>query len=87
MQFVVDVNISKNKKFLEDRAYLEDPEKLIDGEVSNKKIIDFARNHVYGFYTLDKEAAVDAVKIGIPVLYMNDILGFDTIIDWFSNKK
>jgi len=87
MQFVVDVNISKNKKLLEDHTYLEDSEKLIDGEVSNKKIIDYARKHNYGFYTQDKEAAVDAVKIGIPVLYMNDVLGFDTIIDWFSNKK
>lgn len=69
MKFLVDVNLSKKKKFLEDHKNLENVRDKIDGRVSDKKLIKYAKNHNYGIYTQDKECALYGLIVGIPVWY------------------
>jgi len=69
MKFLVDVNLSKEKKFLEDHPNLENVKDKIDGRVSDKKLIKYAKNHDYGIYTQDKECALYGLIAGIPVWY------------------
>ena len=51
MKFLVDVNLSKEKKFLKDHPNLENAKDKIDGKVSDKKLIKYAKKHSYGIYT------------------------------------
>jgi len=69
MKFLVDVNLSKNKKFLEDHPNLENVKDKIDGRISDKKLIKYAKKHEYGIYTQDKECALYGLIAGIPVWY------------------
>jgi len=69
MKFLVDVNLSKEKKFLKDHPNLENAKDKIDGKVSDKKLIKYAKNHSYGIYTQDKECALNGLIAGIPVWY------------------
>lgn len=69
MRFLVDVNLSKKKKFLDDHKNLENVRDKIDGRVSDKKLIKYAKNHDYGIYTQDKECALYGLIAGIPVWY------------------
>ena len=69
MKFLVDVNLSKKKKFLEDHKNLENVKDKIDGRVSDKKLIKYASKNDYGIYTQDKECALYSLIEGIPVWY------------------
>jgi len=69
MKFLVDVNLSKEKKFLEDHPNLKNVKDKIDGRVSDKKLIKYAKNHGYGIYTQDKECALYGLIAEIPVWY------------------
>ena len=70
MKFLVDVNLSKKKKFLGEHKNLENVKDKIDGKVSDKKLIKFAKKHdEYGIYTQDKECALYGLIAGIPVWY------------------
>ena len=69
MKFLVDVNLSKKKKFLNDHPNLEDVKDKIDGKVSDKKLIKYAKKHTYGIYTQDKECALYALIAGVTVWY------------------
>ena len=69
MKFLVDVNLSKEKKFLEDHQNLENVKDKIDGKVSDKKLIKYAKKHNYGIYTQDKECALYALIAEVPVWY------------------
>jgi len=69
MKFLVDVNLSKKKKFLEDHKNLENVKDKIDGKVSDKKLIKYAHEHDYGIYTQDKECALYALIADVPVWY------------------
>jgi len=69
MKFLVDVNLSKEKKFLEDHPNLENVKDKIDGKISDKKLIKYAKNYGYGIYTQDKECALYGLIAGIPVWY------------------
>ena len=69
MKFLVDVNLSKKKKFLEDHKNLENVKDKIDGRISDKKLIKYAKKHEYGIYTQDKECALYGLIAGIPVGY------------------
>ena len=69
MKFLVDVNLSKEKKFLEDHLNLENVKDKIDGKVSDKKLIKYAKKHNYGIYTQDKECALYALIAEVPVWY------------------
>lgn len=69
MKFLVDVNLSKSKKFLEDHPNLENVKDKIDGKVSDKKLIKYAKKHDYGIYTQDKECALYALIAEVPVWY------------------
>jgi len=69
MKFLVDVNLSKKKKFLEDHPNLENVREKIDGTVSDKKLIKYAAQYDYGIYTQDKECALYALIADVPVWY------------------
>jgi rRNA-processing protein FCF1 len=69
MKFLVDVNLSKKKKFLEDHKNLENVRDKIDGRVSDSVLIRYAKEHDYGIYTQDKECALYGLIAGIPVWY------------------
>ena len=69
MKFLVDVNLSKNKKFLKEHKNLENVKDKIDGKVSDKKLIKYAKKNDYGIYTQDKGCALYALIEGIPVWY------------------
>ena len=69
MKFLVDVNLSKKKKFLEDHPNLENVKDKINGKVSDKKLIKYAKKHGYGIYTQDKECALYGLMADITVWY------------------
>ena len=69
MRFLVDVNLSKKNKFLEKYPNLENVKDKIDGRVSDKKLIKYAKKHDLGIYTQDKECALYGLIAGIPVWY------------------
>ena len=69
MKYLVDVNLSKKKKFLKEHPNLENVKDRIDGRVSDKKLIKFAKKHGYGIYTQDKECALYGLIEGISVWY------------------
>ena len=69
MKFLVDVNLSKDKKFLADHPNLENVKDKIDENVSDKKLIQWAKTYGYGIYTQDKECALYALIEGVTVWY------------------
>jgi len=69
MKYLVDVNLSKKKKFLDDHKNLENVKDKIDGRVSDKKLIKYASKKGYGIYTQDKECALYGLIEGISVWY------------------
>lgn len=69
MKFLVDVNLSKSKKFLKDHPNLLNVADEIDEKVSDKKLIKYAKNHDLGIYTQDKECALYALIAGVTVWY------------------
>jgi len=69
MKFLVDVNLSKKKTFLKEHPNLENVKDKIDGKVSDKKLIAYAKRRDYGIYTQDKECALYGLIAGIPVWY------------------
>jgi len=69
MKFLVDVNLSKKKKFLDDHPNLENVTDKINGRVLDKNLIKYAKKHNYGIYTQDKECALYALIADIPVWY------------------
>lgn len=69
MKFLVDVNLSKKKKFLKDHPNLENVRDKINGRVSDKKLIKYAHKYEYGIYTQDKECALYALIAEVPVWY------------------
>ena len=71
MRFLVDVNLSKKKKFLESHKNLENVKDRIDGKVSDKKLIKYAKRNGYGIYTQDKGCALNALIAEVPVWYRN----------------
>ena len=75
MRFLVDENLSKNKKFLDDHKNLENVTDKIDGGASDEKIIKYAKEHDYGIYTQDKECALYGLIEGIPVWYRDQETG------------
>jgi len=69
MKFLVDVNLSKNKKFLNDHPNLENVKKKINEKVTDKTLIKYAKRNSYGIYTQDKECALYALIEDVPVWY------------------
>jgi len=69
MKFLIDVNLSKSKKFLKDHPNLINVKDEIDGKVSDKRLIQIAKKRGYGLYTQDKRCALDALIAGVVVCY------------------
>ena len=69
MKFIVDVNLSKKKKFLEDHPNLVNAKDLINEKVSDKTLIKHAGKLGFGIYTQDKECALNALIAGVSVWY------------------
>ena len=75
MKFLIDVNLSKSKKFLKEHPNLINVKDEIDGKVSDKKIIKYAKKHGYGLYTQDKRCALDALIAGVVVCFKDQKSG------------
>ena len=75
MKFLIDVNLSKKKKFLKDHPNLKNVKDEIDGKVSDKKIIKYAKKHGYGLYTQDIKCALEALIAGVVVCYRDQKTG------------
>jgi len=75
MKFLIDVNLSKKKKFLKEHPNLINVKDEIDGKVSDKKIIKYAKNHGYGLYTQDIKCALEAlaVKPGFLIILVKNL--------------
>ena len=69
MKFLVDVNLSKSEKFLKDHPNLLNVVKEIDGKVSDKTLIKYAKKNNFGIYIQDKECALYGIIAGIPIWY------------------
>jgi len=75
MKFLIDVNLSKKKKFLKEHPNLKNVKDEIDGKVSDKKIIKYAKKHGYGLYTQDIKCALEALIAGVVVCYRDQKTG------------
>ncbi len=69
MRFLVDENLSKNKKSLVDHRNLKNVKDEIDGGVSDERIIECAKGHGRGIYTRDKGCALLGLIAGVIVWY------------------
>jgi len=65
MKFLIDVNLSKSKKFLKDHPNLINVKDEINGKVSDKRLIKIAKKRGYGLYTQDKRCALDALVVSL----------------------
>ena len=71
MKFLVDVNLSKSKKFLEEHPNLFNVKDVINEKVTDKNLIKHAKKRGYGIYTQDKGCALNALIAEVPVWYRN----------------
>ena len=69
LKFLVDVNLSKSKKFLRDHPNLLNVVDEIDGKITDKNLIKYAKKNDLGIYTQDKECALYGLIAGIPIWY------------------
>ena len=69
MKFLVDVNLTKSKKFLEDHPNLINVKDVINEKVTDKNLIKHAKKRGYGIYTQDKECALYALIEDVTVWY------------------
>jgi len=69
MKFLVDVNLSKPKKFFEDHPNFENVKDRIHEKVLDKTLIKFAKKNGYGIYTQDKGCALNALMANVVVWY------------------
>ena len=69
MKYLVDVNLTKPKKFFDDHPNFENVKDKINEKVSDKTLIKFAKKHGYGIYTQDKVCALNALIADVVVWY------------------
>ena len=69
MRFLVDENLSKNKKFLDEHENLENVTDKIGVGASDEKIIEHAKKHGRGICTQDKGCALLGLIAGVTVWY------------------
>ena len=75
MKFLVDENLSKSKKFLEEHKNFENVKDIIGKGVSDEKIIKYAKEHDYVIHTKDKRCALHGLIEGIPVWHIDQKTG------------
>ncbi len=69
MKFLVDENLSKNKKFLDEHENLENVTDKIGVGASDKEIVEYAQNNDCGICTQDKGCALLGLIAGVTVWY------------------
>ncbi len=69
MRFLVDENLSKDKKFLDDHKNLENVTDKIGVGASDKDIIEYAENNDCGICTQDKGCTLLGLVAGVTVWY------------------
>ena len=69
MNFLVDVNLSKSKKFFKEHPNLINVKEEYNEKISDKKLIQRAKKRKVGIYTQDKECALYALIAGVSVWY------------------
>lgn len=69
MQYLVDENISKSDKFLQDHPNYRNVKYQIGQAVEDQVIMQYAKDDDYVLYTQDKRFALDALIAGLKVWY------------------
>ena len=75
MKYLVDVNISKPDKFLEEHPEYENVKYKINGTVEDQEIMKIAQKDDYILYTQDKRFALVALIAGLKVVYREQETG------------
>ncbi len=69
MQYLVDVNRSRSKKFLSNNPNFINSKDVIDEKASDSEVLQYAKKHGLGIYTQDKKFALDALIADLVVWY------------------
>lgn len=69
MKYLVDVNISKSDKFLQEHPDYQNVKYAVGEKVEDQEIMKYAKNEDFVLYTQDKRFALDALIAGLKVLY------------------
>ena len=75
MKFLVDVNLTKTKEFLDKHENFINVIDIIGGEALDEEIIKYAKEHGYGIYTQDTKCALQGLIEGIIVWYRDQETG------------
>ena len=75
MKYLVDVNISKSDKFLQEHPEYENVKYKINGAVEDQEIMKIAQKEDYILYTQDKRFALVALIAGLNVVYREQETG------------
>jgi predicted nuclease of predicted toxin-antitoxin system len=69
MQYLVDVNRSRSKKFLLNNQNFINSKDIIGEKAKDSEILQYAKRHGLGIYTQDKKFALDALIADLVVWY------------------
>lgn len=69
MRYLIDVNISKSDKFLEEHPNYKNVKYAVGEKVEDQEIMKYAKEKDYVLYTQDKRFALDALIAGLKVWY------------------
>lgn len=71
VQYLVDVNRSRSKKFLLNNPNFINSKDVIGEKATDPQILQYAKKHDLGIYTQDKRFALDALIADLVVWYRN----------------
>lgn len=75
IKYLVDVNISKSDKFLEEHPNYKNVKYEIGQTVKDQEIMKYAKDEDYILYTQDKRFALVALIAGLKVMYQEQETG------------
>ncbi len=75
MQYLVDVNRSRSKKFLLNNQNFINSKDVIGEKAEDSEILQYAKKQSLGIYTQDKKFALDALIADLVVWYRDQDSG------------
>ena len=75
MKYIVDVNRSRSKKFLQNNSNFINSKDVLDEEASDDEVRNYAKKHGHGIYTQDKRLALDALIADLVVWFRDQDTG------------
>lgn len=75
MQYLVDVNRSRSKKFLLNNTNFINSKDVVGEKASDSEVLQYAKKHGLGIYTQDKRFALDALIEDLVVWYRDQDSG------------